>query len=85
MRLSAVTIVPREFNLVGPAGPLDSSAQPVQKRLVASMEWAFALAKMDVQGWFLVANMVLPPSSETINDKVPLWSRTDAERDVWEP
>lgn len=82
VRDAAITKAPTEINLVGPADALDSAAQPVLKRVVASQTWTFVLAKVDAQGWFLFADSVLAALAQKIVEMFSLWSHTDAAREV---
>lgn len=83
MQVAAISVLPRELNLVGPFGALDAAAQPVLDSVVASQTWVYALAEVDVQGWFLLAETELPLAAKAIVSEVTLSSRTDDAADVW--
>lgn len=85
VRVAAITIMPRKVNLIGPAGALVAAAQLVLEHVFASQTWTASLARVDAQTWFLLADTIRPPSAQTIIEKVLLWSRRDAARDVWAP
>lgn len=72
VRVATITGIPREVNLVRPAGALGAAAHPVWEHVVASKKCLYALLKVDAQGLFLLADAVRSPSAQTIVAKVML-------------